>query len=72
MALAFVPVATAASPNAAPPFAAEDAAPIAIEPVATAPVPMAIEFVPVACAVPTAMLLFPLARALEPSRLLKN
>ncbi len=49
------PVATAPSPKAAPPLAAEAAAPIATEPVAVAPVPIAIALTPVAPALPTAM-----------------
>jgi len=43
----FAPVATLLLPKAAPPLAAEAAEPSAIDPVATAPVPMAMELIPV-------------------------
>ena len=42
-----LPVAMVLSPKAAPPLAAKEAAPTATDPVATAPVPMAIELTPV-------------------------
>ena len=48
MAALLRPLAEDSSPNAAPPLEANALVPAAIEPVATAPVPMAIEFRPVA------------------------
>jgi len=68
LALSGVPPASAPSPTATPPPPASAAAPIACEPVARAPVPMAIAFVPVAWAPsPTATELVPLATACGPT-----
>src|SRR5215472_2996717 len=50
MAVALRPVAIAPSPKAAPPFAALAATSTATEPVATAPLPIAMELTPVLCA----------------------
>ena len=67
-AVLFAPLAEAKSPKAAPPFEAKACVPIAIEPVATAPVPMAMELTPVAEAdAPSAMLVVPSPVALAPS-----
>jgi hypothetical protein len=46
-AVLFGPLAVEKSPNAAPPLEAKASVPMATEPVATAPVPMAIAFTPV-------------------------
>jgi len=54
------PLALELSPNAAPPLEANALVPAAIEPVAVAPVPMAIELMPLAVAsVPNAMFVVP-------------